>query len=79
MNYSEGTEHIRTLIEELIICTATKQPDCSKEELLFSLNCLLRALHVLLDTKQISDHQLEYIETKFYATYNLITGKVIFP
>lgn len=69
------SERIRTLAEELIISTSRKQSSISEEDMLFSINCLLRAFETLLDEEQ----NWEYAETKFYAAYNLLTGRTVYP
>lgn len=75
MQSNSTQERIRMLVEDLIVSTSRKNSSISEEDLLFSINCLLRAFDVLLDEEQ----NWEYAETKFYAAYNLLTGRTVYP
>ncbi|MBJ8103027.1 MULTISPECIES: hypothetical protein [Bacillus cereus group] len=70
-----------SLIKELILATATKEQNCSQEELYFALNCLLRSFHSTLQetTLHPENKNVEYMQTQFCSAYKIITGKTIYP
>lgn len=44
----QSTINFSSLTKDLILATATKEQNCSQEELYFALNCLLRSFHSTL-------------------------------
>ncbi|MDG4655990.1 hypothetical protein P6P90_01440 [Ectobacillus antri] len=68
-------ERVQALLDEMIVDISTNSPHVSKEELDFSLLCLMRACQGILDEEQNWD----YIESKFNAAYNLLTGRAVYP
>ncbi|MFX3624705.1 MAG: hypothetical protein ACE3JP_11810 [Ectobacillus sp.] len=76
MEANKAVERIHLLLEELIVSTSRKETQVSTEELLFSLNCLLRSFQALLDNEE---KNWDYIETKFNAAFNLLTGRTVYP
>ncbi|WP_051316942.1 hypothetical protein [Ectobacillus panaciterrae] len=75
MKTNSSQERMQMLLDELIVYLSTRHLDVSEEELLFSFNCLLRACQGMLG----EDQNWEYIETKFNAAYNLLTGRTVYP
>ncbi|KFM99131.1 hypothetical protein D0U04_06390 [Bacillus clarus] len=75
----QATIDFSTLIKELILATATKEKNCSQEELYFALNCLLRSFHSTLEETTLDTHNIEYIQTQFCSAYKIITGRTIYP
>ncbi|MCP8969085.1 hypothetical protein [Ectobacillus ponti] len=73
-----AAEQLRSLTEQFIVFTSQSRPQCSEEELLFSLNCLLRALHAALPNVT-DERDISYMETRLHTAYNLITGHTVFP
>ncbi|EEM76450.1 hypothetical protein bthur0010_34550 [Bacillus thuringiensis serovar pondicheriensis BGSC 4BA1] len=69
------------MTKDLILATATKEQDCSQEELYFALNCLLRSFHSTLQetTLHTENKNTEYIQNQFCSAYKIITGKTIYP
>ncbi|MBO9128911.1 hypothetical protein [Bacillus sp. 165] len=80
MDKSIALENIRILTEELMISASSKPTHLSQEELLDALVHLTRVIHSLTTLDEtFTQQQLNYIETKFYAAYNILTGKPIYP
>ncbi len=80
MDKSIGLERIRMLAEDLVMTASAPTSPLSQQELLQCLANLTRVIHTLTDADQtITQEQLSYIETKFYAAYNTVTGKVVYP
>ncbi|UOY93586.1 hypothetical protein MUG87_05545 [Ectobacillus sp. JY-23] len=68
-------ERVQALLDEMIINVSTSPLPVSQEELDFSLLCLMRACQGILAEEQNWD----YIESKFNAAYNLLTGRAVYP
>lgn len=79
MNSGQATIDFRSLSEELILATATKERNCSQEELYFSLNCVLRLFHAILTHEETDIKTTEYTQTQFCTAYNILTGQTIYP
>ncbi|HDR7793572.1 TPA: hypothetical protein QCY19_002146 [Bacillus luti] len=77
----QAAMNFSTLTKDLILATATKEQNCSQEELYFALNCLLRSFHSALQeaSLDLEDTNIEYIQTQFCCAYKIITGKTIYP
>ncbi|MCP1124614.1 hypothetical protein CN326_22650 [Bacillus sp. AFS018417] len=79
MKVGQATIDFRSLLEDLILATATKEKNCSQEELYFALSCLLRSFHPILTAEETDIKTTEYIQTQFYTAYNILTGRTIYP
>ncbi|EJP91603.1 hypothetical protein ABH963_002031 [Bacillus sp. RC55] len=81
MTMKQATIDFPLLIKDLILATATKEQNCSQEELYFALNCLLRSFHSTLQetTLHPENKNTEYMQTQFCTAYKIITGKTIYP
>ncbi|MEI4802806.1 hypothetical protein ACIGHG_21845 [Bacillus sp. NPDC077411] len=79
MKVGQATIDFRSLIEDLILATATNEIDRSQEEVYFALNCLLRSFHILLTNEETDTMNTEYIQTQFCTAYNILTGRTIYP
>lgn len=77
MKNGQATIALDSLLEELILSTATKTQKCSEEELYFAFNCLLRSFHTIVTDNTINI-ETEYTKTQFYTAYNILTGKTIY-
>ncbi|PGO27500.1 hypothetical protein CN984_15180 [Bacillus cereus] len=77
----QSTINFSTLTNDLILATATKEQNCSQDELYFALNCLLRSFHSTLQeaTLHSENTHTEYMQTQFCSAYKIITGKTIYP
>ncbi|TCW57368.1 hypothetical protein EC917_103359 [Bacillus thuringiensis] len=77
----QSTINFSSLTKDLILATATKEQNCSQEELYFALNCLLRSFHSTLQetTLHSENKNTEYIQNQFCSAYKIITGKTIYP
>ena len=76
----QSTINFSSLTKDLILATATKEQNCSQEELYFALNCLLRSFHTLQETTLHTENKnTEYVQNQFYSAYKIITGKTIYP
>ncbi|MBS9804736.1 hypothetical protein [Bacillus cereus] len=77
----QSTINFSSLTKDLILATATKEQNCSKEELYFALNCLLRSFHSTLQetTLHPESKNTEYMQNQFCSAYKIITGKTIYP
>ena len=76
----QSTINFAALTNDLILATATKEQNCSQEELYFALNCLLRSFYSTLQetTLHTENAHTEYMQNQFCA-YKIITGKTIYP
>lgn len=79
MNVRQAPIDFVKLTNELILAASTKEKDCTKEELYFALNCLLRSFHTVIDEDSLSPHSLQYIQNQFCSMYKIITGRTIYP
>lgn len=79
MKDGQATIDFRSLIEDLILATATNERHCSQEELYFALNCLLRSFRIILTDKETDTMNTEYMQTQFCTAYNILTGRTIYP
>ena len=79
MKVGQATIDFRSLIEDLILATATNKINCSEEELYFALNCLLRSFHIIVTSEETDTNHTEYIQTQFCTAYNILTGRTIYP
>lgn len=77
MKTGQATMNLDLLLEDLILSTATKEQNCSKEELYFALNCLLRSFHTIVTNNDT--YESPYTKAQFYTAYNILTGKTIYP
>ncbi|MGN5650288.1 hypothetical protein [Bacillus sp. Brlt_9] len=77
----QSSINFSSLTKDLILATATKEQNCSQEELYFALNCLLRSFHSTLQetTLHPENQNIEYIQNQFCSAYKIITGKTIYP
>ncbi|MGG1343323.1 hypothetical protein ABE244_22715 [Bacillus toyonensis] len=77
----QSTINFSSLTKDLILATATKEQNCSQEELYFALNCLLRSFHSMLQetTLHPENKNTEYMQTQFCSTYKILTGTTIYP
>lgn len=76
----QSTINFSSLTKDLILATATKEQNCSQEELYFALNCLLRSFHsTLQEITHPENKNTEYIQNQFCSAYKIITGKTIYP
>lgn len=75
----QSTINFSSLTKDLILATATKEQNCSQEELYFALNCLLRSFHSILQDTTLHPENIEYMQTQFCSAYKIITGKTIYP
>lgn len=76
MQTGQATMKLDLLLEDLILSTATKEQNCSKEELYFALNCLLRSFHTIVTSDDT--YESLYTKTQFCTAYNILTGKTIY-
>ncbi|MGG2091211.1 hypothetical protein AB1283_25830 [Bacillus sp. S13(2024)] len=79
MKVGQVTIDFCSLLEDLILATATKEKNCSQEELYFALNCLLRSFHTMLVSDETDAKTTEYTQTQFCSAYNIVTGRTIYP
>ncbi|EOP24426.1 TPA: hypothetical protein QCY38_004494 [Bacillus toyonensis] len=77
----QSTINFSSLTKDLILATATKEQNCSQEELYFALNCLLRSFHSMLQetTLHPENKNTEYMQTQFCSAYKILTGTTIYP
>ncbi|PGZ96977.1 hypothetical protein COE51_16220 [Bacillus pseudomycoides] len=75
----QATIDFCSLTKDLILSTATKERNCSQEELYFALNCLLRSFHMMLMSDETDTKTTEYTQTQFCTAYNILTGRTIYP
>lgn len=81
MTMKQTTIDFSSLTKDLILATATKEQNCSQEELYFALNCLLHSFHSILQetTLHPENKNAEYVQTQFCSAYKIITGKTVYP
>ena len=77
----QSTINFSSLTKDLILATATKEQNCSQEELYFALNCLLRSFHSTLQetTLHPENKNTDYIQNQFCSAYKILTGTTIYP
>ena len=74
----QSTINFSSLTKDLILATATKEHNCSQEELYFALNCLLRSFHsALQETTLHLEIKIQSIyKTNFAAHIKLLQVKL---